>query len=310
MMRISRKKFFLAVSAAGIVWFLSFLPLLFQLIGCIQSRHGYDWLETVYHLSWKTPYEIACHLICGPLFDAVSKTTKLITVIGILLLIFLSLRKIVLNPKKSLFNLRLFNWGIPSFLLFGLILFPTLVSFWTMIIYGGNRYLTVAVPYLCLCAAQGFFILYAKSSLTRWAARCILILLVFSTGIYLLDYYKNRENRMWREGMFYINEKSCNQDLLIVNPDYSATVTDYYKSPKIRTGTYTDLLQPNPLQQTWIISTYLDPEAQETSMIQAGVGFFRYQDISIALYRGLHPGDGISMVFYGEMQSSWNPYSQ
>ena len=68
----------------------------------------------------------------------------------------------------------------------------------------------------------------------------------------------------------YINEKAGDQDMLITDPPGSAVITDYYKSPKLRSGSFADLRKPNPPQQTWVISNQMEPDNKEKAIVQAG----------------------------------------
>jgi hypothetical protein len=160
---------------------------------------------------------------------------------------------------------------VPGLTALGLILLPLLVSLKTVIILGGSRYLTVAVPALCLGAGVGLDAWWRRRGLWRAVGVLALVLVLTAEGLYFRTYYTGREKRMWREAVAFLDENWRPGDALFTIPPYCQWVVEYYShdSPRFVPPEEASTLNPPP-RRIWVLTVSPGRLPPERALIEAG----------------------------------------
>ncbi|RJP20965.1 MAG: hypothetical protein C4527_24265 [Candidatus Omnitrophota bacterium] len=238
------------------IWALSFFPLLFQLTDRLETGFGFSWIWGLYRITWKTPIEVLSNLLSAPRIIVGVPFLQGLAVIGFLVLLAAHYKTAAGWMRRGWISRLLLNRSVPLVVVFTLLALPIVVSLWKVIILGGIRYLTIAVPALCLAAGQGVDYWLRGGRRQRWAAFVALLPLLVFQITYLFIYYSEREPPLWREGMAYVTEQRQSGDALIAVPALSKPVCDFYNQSKMPTYYFEDFMATlPPPPRVWIVTT-------------------------------------------------------
>lgn len=135
------------------------------------------------------------------------------------------------------------------------------------VIFYGQRYLSVALPFTILALAAG-----ASGGGRRTAPlRAVLLLgLVVCQGIYLFHYYAHPQKHRWDKTAQTLTERFSPSDATAVVSDYDAGLLQYYLPAEWRV----DAITPNALQ----IAGYLAKQSRPVTLVS-------FHDLRAALHQ-------------------------
>lgn len=261
-----------AVAFAGIGWVIIALPLIAQSLDRMRSGQGIAWLSAVYPLTWRTPGEMANSLVCGPEIRGGPWWLRAAALVAALVLIAAGLRNAGQSLRRKTISGAALRRSIPALIFLLLYLLPLLVSLYRVIVLGGQRYLTVAVPPLCLAMAVGVHRLAARRRVGRSVLAVAAVLAVVAAqGLYLREYFTGREKRMWREAVRFVEANARRDDVVCTLPGYSLGILDYYRPAPARPEPIERVptLTPGP-DRIWVLSVSPVGSLQEKSLLQGG----------------------------------------
>jgi len=112
--------------------------------------------------------------------------------------------------------------------LFFTLALPTLISFYKSIIYYGQRYLVIGVPFTVLALAAGAG---AGRGWRRWLTGALAAALLLLQGAYLRDYYAYRQKHTWDSVGAYLALHTSPETRLCVLPARNAGLLRRYLPP-------------------------------------------------------------------------------
>jgi len=148
---------------------------------------------------------------------------------------------------------------------------PILISFRRVIIFGGQRYLAIALAPLCLGAGLGLHALLHKLLRGKLLAAGAVGVLLAANIVYLDHYYTGREKRMWREAVAFVDANARPADVITTTPGYSLWVVEYYESGELRPVAIDRIpsLEPPP-ERVWVVSVSPMAVPEERTLTESG----------------------------------------
>jgi uncharacterized membrane protein len=243
-------------------------PLTIQVLYQLRSGRGYSWLGAVYSVSLRTPWEILCDLGVGPQIVTGPGPLRIATVIAWIALLSFGATACRRSRSGHVASgvFRLFPLGAALLL----ILQPTLVSIWKVIILRGDRYLAIASGPLALAAGVSIAVAFRRGWVARSAAVLAVTLIAASDVSYLSMYFRGREKRMWREAVAVMTQGARPDDRYFFEPDPEQLVIEWYAARKVpRMPAATDPI-PVECDRVWAFSLSETPTQGELRLLSQG----------------------------------------
>lgn len=243
----------LAVILSSAIAVYSIAPFVRWIFYNIDAQYGI--LHNYYKMSWSTPWDVFDRLINGPIFDVAPYGLRVISLLGFLYLVFLSLTPLKRAIRGHTLSNRETHFLVPGLMALSMIGVMVGISYWKQIILGGNRYLTIAVGPLCLAAGLGIDALWKNGRARRLLCILFVVFMGLAQFLYLHDFYLDREHPMLREAAASIIRQARPGDTMITRPSFDQAVVDFYTSSKIPWITWRRLMAMSPPPaRVWIVT--------------------------------------------------------